>query len=145
MEDDDLEEFLKPARVEDFHKEAQVAKPGAATGTMRSAADDIIDAIGGVKKPTKAPLKCKCGSTSFTIRTPLTGQKIHQCTSCGNRLYGVPRSSVWMQPEGGSHAQGTRGPYYRGSDIAPQGTETHSPTSRIKSRSYAALLEEEDK
>lgn len=142
-DDDPFEEFLKKERLEDFHKEEQTAKPVAQS--MRSAADEIIEAIGGVKPPQRAQRICKCGSTEFTVRTPLSGQKIHQCAKCGTRSYGAARSSVWMQGDAAQHAQGSGSAYYRGSDVAPAGVETHSPKSRAKSRSYAALLEEEDK
>jgi len=143
QEDDPFEEFLKKERLEDFHKEEQTAKPVAQS--MRSAADEIIEAIGGVKPRRKTQRVCKCGSTEFTVRTPLSGEKIHQCVKCGTRSYGVARSPVWMQGDATQHAQGSGGSYYRGPDVAPTDVETHSPKSRAKSRSYAALLEEENK
>jgi hypothetical protein len=138
--DDPLEEFLRQEKkVEDFHKEVQdtVVKPKL----MKTAADDIIEVIGGFKPPAPAKQCCaKCGGTDFTIRRPLSGPAVKRCTGCGMKTYGGSRSSVWMQKGAGvGHSQGAGGAYYKGLATPPISTEKHAPTSRRKARSYAAL------
>lgn len=143
-DDDDIEDEIRPKRVEDFHSQEQFATP-AAKKSVRSAADDVIDLLGGVTKPEKQIPRCaKCGGTNFNVRTPLSGPKVSQCTACGTRSYGAPRSSVWMQGATTSHGQGTGGAYYSGSEVAPPNSERHPAKFRTKSRSYAALTDEEN-
>lgn len=149
MQDDDeedaLNEFLKTKRVEEFHAQEQTAVPQIARQSLRSAADEVIDLLGGVKKPARRVLTCpKCGGSDFTPRSPLSGPKINQCTKCGNKLIGAPRSSVWMQGSAAQHGQGSGGAYYSGSESAPQNLESHPAKFRAKSRNYAALKDEEN-
>jgi hypothetical protein len=138
--DDPLEEFLRQEKkVEDFHKEVQetVVKPKM----MKTAADDIIEVIGGHKPPAPPKPTCpKCGGLDFTIRRPLSGPAVKRCTGCGMKTYGGARSPVWMQEGPGvGHGQGTGGAYYSGSATAPVSTEKHAPTSRRKAKSFTAL------
>jgi hypothetical protein len=131
--DDPIDEFLKPERLEDFHQAEQ--KTVAAENKMRSAADDVIDALGGISRKPKPKVTCaKCKGTEFNTFRPLSGPVVKQCATCGTRTYGASRSPVWMSEVG--HAQGVGGAYYRGSEVAPVATETHSPRSRTKSRNY---------
>ena len=144
-EEDALNEFLKTKRVEEFHAQEQSAVPQAAHQSLRSAADEVIDLLGGVKNPTKRTLTCpKCGGSDFNIRNPVSGPKINQCIKCGNKLIGAPRSSVWMQGSAAQHGQGSGGAYYSGSESAPQNLESHPVKFKTKSRSYAALKDEEN-
>ena len=143
-EDDAVDGFLKPKRLEDFHAQEQAATP-VARNSVRSAADDVIDLLGGVKRPEKRVPTCPfCGGTKFEHRSPLTGPKVSQCTGCGKRSYGAARSSVWMQGSSATHGQGPGGSYYSGPEVAPQNTETHSARFRAKSRSHAAHTDEGD-
>jgi hypothetical protein len=138
--DDPLEEFLRQEKkVEDFHREAQetVVKPKM----MKTAADDIIEVIGGHKALAPPKPTCpKCGGTAFIVRRPLSGPAVKRCTGCGMKTYGGARSPVWMQEGPGvGHGQGTGGAYYSGSATAPVSTEKHAPTSRREAKSFTAL------
>lgn len=137
MQDDDpFDAFLRPVRVEDFHAQEQAVPAGTARQSMRSTADDVIDLLGGIKKPVKPKLVCpKCQGAEFTTRTPLTGAPVNQCVKCGTKVYGVARSSAWMHGDAIQHNQGQGGAYYRGYDTPSLPRETHSPTYRAKSRS----------
>lgn len=134
--DDPFEQFLRPKKVEEFHAQEQTAVPGAVRQSLRSAADDVIDLLGGIKKPTKHVLCCpNCKGTDFVKRTPLTSAPVNQCTKCGTKLYGVARSSAWMRGDSTQHSQGPGGAYYRGQDSPPP-RETHAPAFRAKGRPF---------
>jgi ribosomal protein L37AE/L43A len=138
--DDPIDEFLKPEKLEDFHQAEQKAVPGQSK--MRSAADDVIDALGGVKHRAKAKKACpSCKGTDFNVTRPLSGPAVSRCTQCGHKLFGASRSPAWMAEP--VHGQGAGGAFYRSYESAPSPTETHAPKSRMKGRNYADLKDKE--
>jgi hypothetical protein len=141
MDDTDpMDEFLKQGRVEDFHKEVQSteAKPQA----MRSAADDIIEKIGGERAPKRAPRACpSCRGVDFVTRRPVSGPATARCRGCGFKMVGPGPRVVDSSPA--THDQGAPGPFYRGTQT-PNPGDPYSPTSRTKARSYSALKAQDD-
>lgn len=140
-EPDPMDEFLKQERVEDFHKDVQhtEAKPQK----MRTAADDIIEQIGG-EAPARAPIRTcsSCGGVDFTTRRPVTGPAVTRCQGCGVKTYGAsgPRT---VDSAPAMHGQSAGGPYYRGTKVRDP-VDPNSPISRLKGRSYRALKAKDD-
>ena len=139
-EHNNIDAILEDVRpVQEFHKDLQTQGP-APKGAARSAADDVIDAVGDVR-PARVQAGCpQCGCTSFDVRKPLSGSATYKCHECNNKWTGAPRSpsTLILSKIGTAQALTHSGPYYRDSRSLPD-IDKNTPTSRRKARSYAAL------
>lgn len=137
---DPLDEFLKQEQVKDFHKDVQETE--AKPQRMRTAADEIIETIGGEPAKKSAKRTCpQCQGIEFKVRRPVTGPMIARCIGCGFKMHGPGPRTVDSAPK--THGQLPHGPTYRGTRIrAPM--DPHSPIARRKGRDYRALKAKDD-
>lgn len=127
--------------ISQFHKDLQNAVPKP-EGAGRSAADDIIEAIGNLgPKKVRAKNSCpQCSSVDVTVTRPLGGAPRSTCGSCKHRWYGVPRGQAPLIKEKVGPGQTLQaGPYYRGGASLPPKQDPFSPTSRRKGKPLSLL------
>ena len=104
------------------------------TAASVSNADKVIDALQEVRAAEVKPSYCcaDCGSTAFTVRSPLGGHKIKVCANCGSKLYAARANINPLMPSNINHDQGTgRGPTKQ--PIKPKPTK-NQPTYRNKGK-----------
>jgi|SaaInlStandDraft_6_1057023.scaffolds.fasta_scaffold00956_13 hypothetical protein len=137
---DPLDEFLKQESIKEFHKDAQQTE--AKPQRLRTAADEIIETIGGEPPKKDARRTCPvCSGTEFKIRRPITGQMTAKCQGCGFKMHGPGPRVVDSTPK--MHGQLPHGPTYRGTRSPPK-QAPHSPIARLKGRDYRALKAKDD-
>jgi hypothetical protein len=137
---DPLEEFLKKERLEDFHKEAQETE--AKPQRMRTAADEIIETIGGEPAKKSRVRTCpQCQGIEFNIRRPVTGPMVARCRGCGFKMYGPGPRVIDSAPK--THGQLPHGPTYRGTKSPPP-SDPYAPIARRKGRDYRELKAKDD-
>ena len=129
----------KPDPIKQFREEAQAAPSSQHKRAGRSAADDIIDVVGDLAPPKPQTGCPQCGSSEITTTRPLGGAPRNTCNKCGHRWLGAPRSPAKLiLAKNGPSQTAVSGPYYRGKTPLPK-VDKHSPKSRLKSKSLAAL------
>lgn len=127
--------------IDAFREDTQNAEAAQAQQAGRSAADDIIEVVGDLapKDPRNKHHCPKCGSDNMTTTRPLGGAPRNTCMNCAHKWLGGPRTAakLVLSKNGPTQTQ-VAGPYYRGRTPLPQ-VDKHSPKSRRKSKSLAAL------
>jgi DNA-directed RNA polymerase subunit RPC12/RpoP len=132
---DEIDGLLGPG---DFHKDLQ--KEAASESAQRSAADDVIDAVGDLRPKNRTLVCPKCSGTSFIKRKPLgAGIATSICTSCKFKIQGQTTTNARLIAcKGGPQRQASDGPYYHGRDpYVP--ADKNSPRHRRKGKSISAF------
>ena len=125
--------------ISQFRADAERRTPEPSAG--RSAADDVIEAIGDFGPTKRAPSGCpSCKGSEITTTYPVGGAARNRCGECGHKWYGGPKSvATLVRAKLGSTQTSVSGPYYKGSASLPPTGDRHQPTSRRKAKSLSGL------
>ena len=126
IDDDDAAPRRTPGGPQQDPEAEEISK----TSASRTLADDIVDAVQGVKRQPTRERRCACGSTEFRSIRPFGGGTASlRCLKCRELipLASVQSRDARMQP---SSRQVSQGPYRR----APQlPIDRNQPSFRIAS------------